>query len=864
MKKAFVFKGVSLDLARGAAVFCSLAFGDVFADTFRWCGGDKDLSGKVNPIAWSDATMWKNETTGATDVLPGATDDVYFPVVPTCNVEFDVTPPADFAGTIEGRKYESSYGLSARVQVTPAQDAAAYRLRGSSTFVANEALAEHLDASFSGCIEIPSGVTFTATAQVPDAVDFIGAGTLVLTKAVQLQHIDGMTGTVDARQIGALQAGDAAFLEGHEVILPASTSLGLSRSLGVREELPDWNVPGAWQMASKSRIGTPSADYTPNESEPVVAADGSLLMTDDFGQMQSATLKNFRFRYSDVWQVKFTWVAEHPEDAHPRSLPPGTWARGQWGNFSGAFFAPTETIGLPADSDLATHAPPNSYGMRFYNYREANTQGFHYIVDGSGRGVSDSWTCILREWRSGINMTKPVDVTYLCRQGVLYVTIEQEGRSRSFRLTSTPFSLNDSCCFGFYAATGTLVWQRNRFSNFRGWRLSRNAGQWKDVTASTYSLTPDNWALKTQYKDGDVTSEVSGAVCLDAEGGLKLLAARNYWKSTAVCQTAVPMNARFRLSYSIIWGARADRGGEGMRLSLAGSSTPPFADGLTNWDIGSEDTAVSHFYYSNLFGLTDRSWSTTDASHYPAGALSPKRTGTATVDLYYDGRQSMSVEYASDGQTCAQTRTFAARQDERYPNGIYPTFVGASTSWGCYHQTTLKDFKVYQWDAQTVGTPVLGSGLQMAAGTTGTVSVDDAVLRSLTLGAGSSVTLAPREGTAAIDLASATVDGNATLNAGTDLTLSCTNVVYRGEASGGLTATGAVGFGSQLTLTVPYAWRKARAKTVLLDATGATGALPSDVRLVYDTGAAVPEKYIRRAEGLISLEFRSGMFIVVE
>ena len=218
--------GVARRIAVAALfAFCACAAANVaLADRFRWIG----YGGTTSPtytVDWSDAASWTNLTANTGNVCPGDEDAVEFASYPAASVEYDVTPPASFHGTITGVK-SSSYGrwFYPRIALADAADAE-YTITGKGRFVASEHLGARIGDEFIGEIEIPNGVTFTIPASITNAVEFVGLGNVVLTDAAQLELVTGMTGTIDASGLNGLSLADLAPLEGHELIPPANMTI---------------------------------------------------------------------------------------------------------------------------------------------------------------------------------------------------------------------------------------------------------------------------------------------------------------------------------------------------------------------------------------------------------------------------------------------------------------------------------------------------------------------------------------------------------------------------------------------------------------------------------------------------------------
>ena len=848
------------------AVFAALT---ASADTFRW---NQQVSATVNPVVdWSAAAKWTNVTAKVGGVLPGTADDVVFPVVAGYNIEYEVTPPADFAGTIKGEKNSNfKYGMMARIEVTPAEGAAAYTLVGDCVFVANDSLAAHIGSTFKGCIEIPEGVSFTATANIPDAVDFMGPGDIALTKAVQLQHIAGVSGRIDARALGTLSASDMSLLEGHVVTLPGSVTLEIGRMLGVTEALDDWTVEGAWLSSHGSKGGSiGGGSYTPTGHGPQVCEDGSLLLTDDFDQLNICTMTNRCFVYDDVWQLKFTWQRSQPPESHYKSGGYTFW-NGTGESFGGALLR-NNPAALPSRSNAISTAPANSIGFRFYGYNGA-AQGFGFNVLGNGSGATDEWTNLLPDSRSGIAQGGQVDVTVSYRKGYLYTTISQSGNSRSFRQSvADVVSGTNKCYYGIYAATTETLWQWNRITKFSGWRLTRNGGQWKEVSGD-YSLNSANWNL-TAYS-GSVTdaNKITGDALILANGAYKLLNGQANWNGRAVCKTPLPTNRRLRIDYDVVWGAQSERGGEGFHFGFVNSASPVFDSTINSFTDNANNNPANwtYDYWVNYMGFTGGNASPTASGSYGSDYSTNGPKGgnrTAKCSLFYDGTNTlygiMRCNSVSAAYGCA-SRQFSAFAT-RYPSGMYMHFYGACATWACYIRTDIANFKVMEWDGEADGAATLITPVAVADGDSVAIATGDAAFAGgIALGTGSTLTVSPKDGAASVAIGKVQASGAATLSASSGAELACGAVALEGASPHGVTVTGDVSFGDSLAFVVPSGWDlKAANGMCLLDATSATGDIPGTLTIVSDNGTVLPSEYLRVAGGRVLLNTQRGSLIVV-
>ena len=848
------------------------------ADTFRW---NQQYSDTVNPVVdWSNAAKWTNVTAKVGGVLPGATDDVVFPVVARYNIEYEVTPPADFAGTIKGEKSSLTYGMTARIEVTPAEGTAAYTLVGDCVFVANDALAAHIGSTFKGCIEIPEGVSFTATANIPDAVDFMGPGDIALTKAVQLQHIAGVSGRIDARTLGTLSASDMSLLEGHVVTLPCSVTLETDRMLGVTEALDDWNVEGAWLSSHGAKGGSIGGGaYTPTGHGPQVCEDGSLLLTDDFDQLNICTMTNRCFVYDDVWQLKFTWQRSQPPESHYNAYMAGggsSFWNSTGESFGGALLK-NNPAALPVrPSGGASTAPENSIGFRFYGYYNG-TPGFGFNVLGAGQNTSDQWSNRLPDSRSGIVQGGQVDVTVSYRKGYLYTTISQSGKSRSFRQSvADVVSGTNKCYYGIYAATTESLWQWNRITKFSGWRLTRNGGQWKEVSGD-YSLNSANWNFTTYTNAFAAANKIPVDELILENGAFKLLDTKLKWNGRAVCQTPLPTNRRLRIDYDILWGAKHSQYGvaEGFHFGFVKTASPVrYTDEINKFidNVDNQPANWTCYYYGKYTGFTGgnanpsanpSSTSTYGTDYSMSCPVEVNRT--VNCSLFYDGTNTLygSMRYGNTSPINV-SRSFTGFAT-KYPNGMHMQFFGACGLYA-YLRTDIANFKVMEWDGEADGAATLVTPVSVADGDSVAIATGDATFAGgIALGAGSTLTVSPKDGAASVAVGKVQASGAATLSVSSGAGLSCRSVALAGASPHGVTVTGDVSFGDSLAFVVPSGWDlKAANGTCLLDATSATGAIPGTLTLVSDDGTVLPSEYLKVSEGRVKLNSKSGLIVFIQ
>ena len=864
---------VGIDVARRIAVsglsafFVCAAANVAMADRFRWIG----YGGTASPnyaVDWSDAASWTNLTANTGNVCPGDEDEVEFASYPAASVEYDVTPPPSFCGTITGVK-SSSNARWFHPRIALADSAGAeYTITGTGRFVASEHLGARIGDGFTGEIEIPDGVAFTIPASVTNAVEFIGPGTVVLTDAAQLDLVSGMTGVIDASGLDGLSISDVALLEGHEMILPANVTIESSRMTGRTVALPDWTAADAWELGGVQDGTEDTANnYTPYNHDPVVKSDGTLLMTDDYSQRNVAWLKTRTFGYDDVWQVKFSYQGSHPADGHPFDLPNGTWKRSQYGMVFGMVIAPGDT-GIPVPSGEAK-APDGSYGIRFYNY--GNSPNVGIIDNGAGMNVSDSYASVIRDERVGVSQrSAPIDVVVAMRKGRMFVTYSQGTAYRSFVADCSGLFGGDATrryTIGFFANNGSQTWQHTEISNFSGWCLTQDAGQWTENTACR--ITTSNWTLNAYTNDVVAANKVDNSDLILDNGDFMLHKAQKKWMSSATCNTALDSSRKVRVDYDIKWGARSDQApGEGVAIGFVKSSPIP-VNGISAFSMNAKYNPISwsYYYYRDRMGFaTGGKTVAEDTFTYGcvagSGMMAPNKT--VKCSIVSDGVNVLrgTMVNASDvSKRVDIAAECATRFSDRYTGGMYPHCCGATAS-SSYIRTDIANFRAYEWNDATPA-PELNGGIRVPAGGTCNLAVDDIGLANVTLGAGSSLTFAPANSAANVAIGGLTASGAATVTVSDGVSATVGGIVLTGETPHGISLAGALSFASGAKILLPAVWKSGRRPPFVV--VGVTsGTLPQDLVIELDNGAVVDARCLKlSADGKsLTADFHRGLRIV--
>ena len=857
----------------GMAIAAVLHPSILCADHFVWLG-DANTKEPVFQVEWSNASLWTNITASVGNVCPGDEDTVEFRSCPPYSTEYDVTPPASFKGVVIGEK-SSGYDrwFYPRINISVAEGAQ-YKIDGSSTFVASAGLANLLSDTFVGTIEVPSDVEFEIPSSVSKKVKFVGTGTVVPAKKTQLLQVAGINGTIDLRKIEDLNATDLEFLAGHRLILPANAVFDTDGMARVCVDIEDWNVSGCWGVkGAHSEAEKGNGTYKSYAHYPQVLDDGSLLMTDDFGQRNVAWFKKRTFGYDDIWQIKFSYQATHPKDAHPMELPSGTYARGAYGTYFGMVVSASPD-GIPVQelaSSGSSKMPASSYGIRFYNY--GSKPNVAKVMDGAGSNVSDSYASVILDSRAGISQrTAPVDVEVSMNRGVMYICYSQNGNSRSFTVDCANIFKDDITkryTLGFFANTEDGTWQYAKVSNFKGWCLSNDAGQWKEVESCR--ITPNNWVLNA-YSDGmEEENKVAPASLVSENGDYKFLMGKVSYLASATGQTRLDPAKKYRVEFDLKWGASANMGNV-MNMGFVNTPSVKTNDTITNYQVNQSlysPAVFTYHYYNDLIGFTNGG-NTDNASRFSYGCVAGSglrgNNHAAKCAICYDGGNMLVGSFVST--TSINFRVdiaakFKKNFTEYYPDGMYFHCGGANggnPKWKCYLETDICGFKVLEWNGATPAQKWNG-GIWVAENKTATLSLGNVNMESVQMEQGSSLKLNAARNGAAVSIGKATVGSGASITAEEGMEVELGGLELIGNEPYTLQIAGDVSFSDSAVVTIPSAWKSSLAPITIMNFTD--GAVPEGLTVVLDDGKVLSSRQVLVSGGTLRVNLHLGTCITI-
>ena len=854
------------------ATVMSLSLVGLNADHFRWLG-DSDTRAPIYTVDWQNASLWTNLTKSVGNVCPGDEDTVEFLSCPPYSTGYDVTPPVSFKGTFIGER-SLSYGrwFYPRINLQ-SSSAPLYKIDGRATFVANGHLSGCLSETFSGTIEIPDNVVFEVPSSVSKEVKFIGYGTVVPSDVKQLHQMAGMVGIIDLSRLSNLDLADLSPLVGHRLILPENAVFDTDGMFRRIVDIEDWNVPECWMYGGEhSETKANGGKYIAYAHEPYVLDDGTLLMTDDLGQRNVAWFKKRKFGYDDIWKISFSYQATQPQDAHPKmELPASTYARNAFGQFFGMVVsASDEGIPVPKMGGNGSLMPAESYGMRFYSYGSNPNVG--KVSNGTGSNVSDQWANSMLTSRMGMSQTSaPINVDVSMYRGVMYVGLSQSGKSCSFTVDCSEMFKGDisrKYTMGFFANTESTSWQYTRVSNFKGWYLSADAGQWKEVESCR--ITPSNWILNA-YSDGmEEENKVAPEDQITGNGDFMFLKGKVKYLSSATCQTRLDPAKKHRIEFDLKWGGIANKG-QAMNMGFVNSPSVVTNGAITSFNVNTKysPALMCYHYYNDLIGFT-KGGNVDNAARFPfeyaesSGLRQKNHTVKFAID--YDGVDTLVGSFVSSTSVNFRvdiSAKYAEGFSSRFPDGMYFHCGGANggnLNWKCYLETVVSGFKVLEWDG-SVSAQRWNGTIHVAQNKSSDLALGDVDIESVQMESNASLAIDAAHESACVSIDAVAVKSGASLSAGEGVAVSIDALDMSGDVPYAFTIDGNVLLAESATVTIPAAWKAFQEPLAIMSFS--SGTLPKSLNVVLDNGKRLAPRQVFVAGNEVRVNLHLGTCVMI-
>ena len=296
-------KRIMLSMATAMSVVLHVHGGELRT----WCGpsGEQD---------WADPSNWVDGHVASAD------DTAYFPQNSAYHSNgtgqrrtfFKVVPPADFWGVILTTNEFAVKDWSAEnlnmnfrpVLELEVLDGASWTVDGCGIVVATEGIGERLDSGFWGTVDVRKGVSFEAPANLNPKASIVGAGTLTLVSAAQVEQASAFAGTVRLPAATDVSVASIATLRNATMDIAGTRTLTIDASKAAFSHVSKLEgfveAPGKWSFngTAYEEGNIPSGPF--NKSPPYVQ-DGELFLTDEPAQVHTVWYKARRFRLTDSW-----------------------------------------------------------------------------------------------------------------------------------------------------------------------------------------------------------------------------------------------------------------------------------------------------------------------------------------------------------------------------------------------------------------------------------------------------------------------------------------------------------------------------------------------------------------------------------
>lgn len=861
-------------------VLCAFSAGALLADVTTWIGP----SGSAD---WNEPENWDNG-------VPADDGDANF--APRTGTEtrywVKVSPPSAFVGRIlTSNEMSKAVGFKSIVELEVGKNAA-WTISGNGTVVATPGIGARIGSDFVGEIEVPFGTTFEDADTINAAVSYVGAGNLVLSSVDRADEIEGFVGKV-VLPSGVVVPTASSFLQGRGLSLANGTTVSLSDELlayGAVKEISDWGEPGMWSLNGRTLAPGPE-DYPYNQGPASVLANGDLMLVDAPTQLRSAFYTNRVFHISDSWGCSFIWTPELPN-------PSIVTRHGGKQDVSGDFI-----VGIQAKSATNVSSADNyrnpvdeMYGFKLYTYRSGNKPSVTWI-HGQARSTDDY---LHEKGLNGISLAKPIEFHVSFCEGMMYVTLVQDGKSRSFSHSFSTFMAGRGVWFGVGGSSDSwnnydnVPWNTFRLSEFRGWYSSEDAGDgWTDIADQSkyYPFNETHWHLIQNDPDTH-----TGADCVGPDGTFEVIADKGNYASLAVSKLNMSIDKRYLITFSADWGAIGGSGaGYGMLFGFCkpsweaaqfdASKIKPGSTSLSlDADYGYGLTWTHSYKDDYLQGVCRYDASKTTSSSKLNSPVPLKSNARADYRIRYDGNGHSTVSLATrrpnaegayakmdwsvpaDKFSAFKTKTSSSLKCQN--NVMHMVFRGGThgSDLNLYFKTVLGSLVIKEYAANNnlwVGSPIF-----VADNAAASLNVDSAeqvtpaaTVANVNLGAGASLSVS----SAKVAFKSVTVGGVATMSANAGASVVLGTVVLTGTLGANtLNLTGDVDFGETLDLVVPESWLKFKGSSgVLIAAPGAR--YPESIRLLTDDGVDHTEAFnIKVSNGNLSVTVvKKGLIMMV-
>ncbi len=630
------------------------------------------------------------------------------------------------------------------------------------------------------------------------------------------------------------------------------------RNLKVKCTLDDF-TSGMWatngitvRKADNGRAVVPSKFFDADEP-------GTLIMTDDIAQKSLAYLTNVTVRLDEPWEVSFTYGAY-----------PLTFLKEDFGysltHAEGLAFTITPAKLKGSGFDGSNRAPKYSEGIFFRTYADSPTKRFWWVK----KGVPDSANGYTSSQMNDILFTdNPVDVKVVYDgDGAMTVRFSQGDKVwETTRIIHVVKEYKDSeFYFAFVSHTG--FWSEENAirpgSYHKVWNFSGTVYEYADVEGTeqdSFALREENWVLASN-KDAHTL-----------ENGKLTMPTNTHGKYFAQCKTPLKYSDMWKATFTYEITANQNTGGEGFAIfvqtnnptSLKVSEGGLFAQPNGSYGIG--------FYPwgNKIQWITNKTLGDRLATNLEVDKDGKNKP--IDVTIFYDGAGRMEFVLNQAG-VANETWVYNIPDDAfDVDQDVYFGFSYAASSWACYIQNTIYDFKFEKYESVPLVTiedeliVSAGGNVTLAVGHVGSQNEENVVYPSVKLEAGATLTItninAINTYHIRLDEVKFPSSGAGTIFSKEGIT-EISRLVLSGNAPGAHKLSGRFAAPNGIEVVIPSAWKNLPMPLILVDVSEVVwegGEIPQ-VTLIDEDGNLIGNVKVSASNGSIRIN-KAGCVIII-
>ncbi len=418
------------------------------------------------------------------------------------------------------------------------------------------------DGTFYGYVEIEKGGTCLASVATAEDTEFLGEGDLILEGedvdySLCAGSFNGKLITSEGAVWGVVD--DMFFGDNGNIMLTDNGTLAfeytsaVSKMVSTNFVVPNftsgmWMTNGIVQSTASLATGVHS---NPNNPNPVIVNEDTVVMTDDVAQQRVICLTNVLVSLDDPWEASFTFSVRDLGFYSAKGIEERA--------AEGLSFTITPDIPTYADDQKVGKCPKNSEGIYFRTYTVDQKRLWwvrNGIADGNGGYTVNEM--------NGINhVSEPVDVR-VSYDGKKYMTVELMQNGKTFsasraisvadvrRVRPYYFTiLSETGWWGDLKADGTPQVRPACYHIVSNFTATITRMKNRDVRKlDAFAIDNDNWELTTALNKNNVVSDKNNtSFHIEVKDGKLIFPNDDASLFSAYCKTPIKFSQPWRASF---------------------------------------------------------------------------------------------------------------------------------------------------------------------------------------------------------------------------------------------------------------------------------------------------------------------------